>query len=94
MTNNDKAIDALDELYRFFDCLNPKQRAHRDSLVSTIRQALTPQSSADLGRVRELLQFSANGCLVPPDGGSPTIQDHIDTAKEALRILDEVIGRE
>lgn len=48
-----------------------------------------PSPAPVLEKVRELLEFSANGCLVPPDGGSPTIQDHIDTAKEALALLDQ-----
>lgn len=31
------------------------------------------------------LKHIKNGCLVPPDGGQPNLQDAIDTAREALR---------
>lgn len=38
-------------------------------------------------KVVEALKFIANGCLVPPDGGSPCIDDAI---KEARQILKEL----
>lgn len=39
---------------------------------------------------REALEFSKSGCLVPPDGGQPTIQDHIDNAAQALKKGEEM----
>lgn len=38
-----------------------------------------------LAELEAALQHIANGCLVPPDGGSPCLQDAIDTAKEVLQ---------
>lgn len=35
-------------------------------------------------RYREALEWIAGGCLVPPDGGSPRLDDAIDVAAEAL----------
>jgi len=40
-----------------------------------------------LQRVDLALHHIKNGCLVPPDGGSPTIQDYMDTAEQALALL-------
>lgn len=37
------------------------------------------------------LTFINSGCLVPPDGGSPTIQDAIDSAAKALALTPEVL---
>lgn len=37
----EKALKAVDGLYRFFDCLNEKQRAERDELIKIIKDALT-----------------------------------------------------
>lgn len=51
---NEKAIAALDELYRFFDCLNPKQREQRDKCVGTIRKALTSEQSAPVVDVNNI----------------------------------------
>ena len=38
----------------------------------------------------EALEFSKSGCLVPPDGGSPDVQDHINNASEALARVEKL----
>lgn len=40
-----------------------------------------------LNEIEEELKFIANGCLVPPDGGSPTLDDAVRAAKQALTQL-------
>lgn len=39
---------------------------------------------AENQRMREALEFIKNGCLVPPDGGSPSIDDYMKAAHRAL----------
>jgi len=36
----------------------------------------------------EALEFMKQGCLVPPDGGSPDIPDYINCATEALKKIE------
>lgn len=43
-------------------------------------------------RLREALEFIAGGCLVPPDGGSPRLEDAIATASLALVPRQETKG--
>jgi hypothetical protein len=38
----------------------------------------------EIERLKGALAFIANGCLVPPDGGSPKLEDAVTAAKEAL----------
>lgn len=84
MADRDKAIDALDDLEKVFgEGLTP----HGWEMFDTIRQALTPQSSADMERVREALVKANAFCQ---GESSYTAYPEI---QEALRILDEVIGR-
>ncbi len=45
----------------------------------------------DLEQIRDELLFIADGCLVPPDGGSPDIYDAMASAKRALIALDRMI---
>lgn len=45
MTNQQEALKALDELYRFFDSLTPTQREQRDKAVSTIKDFINNQVS-------------------------------------------------
>ena len=45
----------------------------------------------DLQQIRDELLFIADGCLVPPDGGSPDIYDAMASAKRALIALDRMI---
>lgn len=40
---------------------------------------------AEIERLRGVLEFIANGCLVPPDGGSPRFEDAIEAARQALQ---------
>lgn len=40
--------------------------------------------------LREALDFISKGCLVPPDGGSPYLQDAIEEAQKALKAADEI----
>lgn len=35
-------------------------------------------------RLREALEFIRSGCLAPPDGGSPCLDDAISAARAAL----------
>lgn len=44
----------------------------------------------DLKQVRDELLFIADGCLVPPDGGSPDIYDAMASAKRARTTLEEL----
>lgn len=46
---------------------------------------------SDLQQIRDELLFIADGCLVPPDGGSPDIYDAMASAKRALIALDRMI---
>lgn len=39
-------------------------------------------------QIIEKLSFIEDGCLVPPDGGSPTIHDAMKTAKDIIQILE------
>lgn len=110
MTNNDKAlaaVTALGDRYSLPD-------TERNALEMTIRQALTPQSSADLGRVREALERSNESfkaaiadlntaAKLIGSGYVDRMQMEVTRQRltiiieqndEALRILDEVIGRE
>ena len=45
----------------------------------------TPEAQAERDRLRAALEFIADGCLVPPDGGSPCFDDAIEAAREALQ---------
>lgn len=38
-----------------------------------------------MGVMAEKLRFIQNGCLVPPDGGSPRIEDYMQSATESLQ---------
>ena len=50
---------------------------------------------AELERVRDGLKFITNGCLVPPDGGSPIWPDDaIEAATKALQILEAAMKGE
>jgi hypothetical protein len=48
-----------------------------------------PQQSEALAIAVEALEFISDGCLVPPDGGSPRLTDAIQTACEALAKIRE-----
>ena len=52
--------------------------------------------ASDLIRVIELaeekLAFISDGCLVPPDGGSPDIYDYMKAANEALSEIRKLRG--
>lgn len=41
---------------------------------------------------KEALEFSSNGCLVPPDGGSPDVYSHINNAKQALEQIEQLLS--
>lgn len=43
-----------------------------------------PMPPAKVQVLVDTLQFIANGCLVPPDGGSPDIGDAIEAAEKTL----------
>jgi len=38
----------------------------------------------------DALEFMANGCLVPPDGGEPRIEDYYTCASEALQKIKAI----
>lgn len=54
-------------------------------LIEKWNTRATPPANAQLV---EALKFIAGGCLVPPDGGSPTLQDAIEAAEKALAQKD------
>jgi hypothetical protein len=91
MTNNDKAITALDRLSETTVAIEPTVAED----FKIIRQALTPQSSADLGRVRSKINVAmAHLRTVGICVNVETVHNAIDRAQpeltEALRLLDEV----
>ncbi len=65
-----------------------------DRQIEIIRAFISYQS--ELIRVIELaeekLAFIADGCLVPPDGGSPDICDYMKAANEALSEIRKLKG--
>jgi len=58
--------------------------------MDAILAALTAyKQTEDNKRLRKALEFIASGCLVPPDGGSPTLEDAVERAQQALEGRDE-----
>jgi predicted transcriptional regulator len=45
---------------------------------------LFEQAKVENARLREALEFIRSGCLAPPDGGSPCLDDAISAARAAL----------
>ena len=57
------------------------------ALAPAMAEALLEQHR-QLQIAREALKHSAAGCLVPPDGGAPNVDDHINNAKQALSEME------
>lgn len=70
-----------------FMCERDEARAERDNCRMNFNalQAAHRERHEELARLREALEWIADGCLVPPDGGSPRLEDAVDAAREALK---------
>lgn len=45
----------------------------------------TERLKEENAKLRKALEFIAGRCLVPPDGGSPKLEDAVEAAKAALK---------
>jgi len=94
---NDKRLNEIEELTQLVDdqFINEAReliasirslKAERDKLAGVASRALLRESDYIV-----TLKFIADGCLVPPDGGSPQHpEDSIKAAREVLAKYQEI----
>lgn len=57
-----------------------------EETIRDMQQALEQQKERE-GKLVEALKFISTGCLVPPDGGCPKLEDAVETAEATLKEL-------
>lgn len=81
MSNVEKFLSDLESkkaASSYYDDEDPDVYADQFKLIELVKEQ------------RASLKHIANGCLVPPDGGSPTWQDAIDEARTALQKCEDL----
>ena len=71
------------------DLDNPK--AKKDAEFDAHSRTDIPRLTKALRLAVEELEFIKSGCLVPPDGGQPKLEDAIKTASDALAEIEKVL---